>query len=168
MAELPPKMIHNGRPRDQDFAPDEILYRRVPTDLWDEDDEQDLDVDSIDLPDMSTVRSKYAHPEWARFDNGEYKHPDTGVIGFEVRHIPSPMTHLGTWTWTFSPRHVPLDTSFPHAEVWASENGNHIQARARIEPAILLRWREQLFMKIKKFLEPFEEIEVRMEPPPIE
>ena len=55
------------------FAADEVLYRRVPLVLWPSTDD-DIELDAIELPDMSVARSRFGHPEWVRFDvvNGHH------------------------------------------------------------------------------------------------
>jgi hypothetical protein len=166
MTELPAAMCRGGRPKDKEFKSAEYLYRRVPPELWESKDD-DIELDAIQLPDMSVIRSKYAHPEWARFDGGTYKYPDWGVVGFQVQDIPPRLPHLGVFLWTFAPRHVPLDDNYPHAEVWAFEGERHINAKAKIDPDLHLRWREQLARKLRKFIGPSEDIEVRQEPPAV-
>lgn len=44
-----------------------------------------IDVDAIELPDMSVGRSRLAHPEWLRLARGCH---DWGIVGFEVEGIP--------------------------------------------------------------------------------
>ena len=160
MPELPTAMLRNGRSKDQDFRPDEYLYRRVPLVLW---DFTGVDIDAIELPDMSVVRSKYGHPEWARLESDECIH--WGVIGFRVGDIPAKLLHLGVFTWTFGPRHVPLEENYPHSEVWAFENSTHVSAKNRLDPQLHLRWREMLLRRIKTIIRPYEPTEIRWEPP---
>ena len=118
MPELPPAMRTQGRAADQEFSPDEYLYRRVPLIHWEEWDDF-IELDAIELPDMSVMRSKYAHPEWARFEGDDYEYHDWGVIGFRVGDIPTPLQHLGVFLCTFRAEHVPLKRNFPHSEVRA-------------------------------------------------
>jgi hypothetical protein len=162
MPDLPAAMLRAGRPRDQSFRAAEYLYRRVPLELWDDADEA-IDIDAIARPDMSVVRGKYGHPEWARLESDECA--DWGVIGFQVGHIPARLLHLGVFVWTFAPRHVPLEANYPHSEVWAYENGLHVSAKARLDPDLHLRWREQLLRKIEKTIRPHEQIEIRQTAP---
>lgn len=162
MVELPPAMLKSGRGRDQEFAHDEYLYRRVPLQLWD-DGEDDIEVDAIELPDMSVVRSKYGHPEWARLESDEFL--EWGVVGFTVGDIPAEMLHLGAFTWTFGARHVPLEKNYPHSEVQAYEEGKHVNAKSRLDPNLHLRWREKLLWKIRKIIRPYEDVDVHQDAP---
>lgn len=163
MPDLPSAMMKGDRSEDQVFASDEQLYRRVPFVLWDEDDD-DVDLDAIELPDMSVVRGKYAHPEWARFDRGEYH--ELGVIGFRVDAIPDGFLHLGVFTWLFRAVHVPHRRNYPHAEVQAFEDGVHVDGKTRdLDPDAHLRWRELLFRQVKKIYRPREVVDFREDPP---
>ncbi len=161
MPDLPSAMLRNGRPKDQDFRPDEYLYRRVPLVLWAFDFA--VDIDAIELPDMSVIRGKYGHPEWARLESDECI--DWGVIGFRVGDIPARLLHLGVFTWTFGPRHVPLEDNYPHSEVWAYENGIHVNAKNRLDPHLHLRWREMLLRRIKTIIRPYIPMEIRRDAP---
>lgn len=163
MPDLPSAMMKGDRSEDQVFASDEQLYRRVPFVLWDE-DEDDVDLDAIELPDMSVVRSKYAHPEWARFDRGEYH--EFGVIGCRVDAIPDGFLHLGVFAWSFHAVHVPHRRNYPHAEVQAFEDGKHVDGKTHgLDPDAHLRWRELLFRQVKKICRPREVVDFRYEPP---
>lgn len=155
-------MLRNGRPRDQSFRPDEYLFRRVPLELWDDADEA-LDIDAVQLPDMSVIRGKYGHPEWARLEREECC--DWGVIGFQVGDIPARLLHLGVFVWTFGPRHVPLEENYPHSEIWAYENDVHVNTRIRLDPHLHLRWREMLLRRAQKILAPYEAVEIHQEAP---
>jgi hypothetical protein len=162
MPDLPSAMRRNGRRKDRDFRPDEYLCRRVPLELWDDGDVV-IDIDAIELPDMSVIRSKYGHPEWARLESDECI--DWGVIGFCVGDIPARLLHMGVFTWTFGPRHVPLEENYPHSEVWAYENGMHVNAKNRLDPHLHLRWREILLRRIKTIIRPYKPMEIRQEAP---
>jgi hypothetical protein len=160
MPEIPDAMKERGRPVDDHFIAAEQLFRRVPPDLWN-DGAEDFDIESIELPDMSVLRGKYGHPEWARFNRGKYT--DWGVIGFAVRHIAPPLTHLGVFVWTFSPHHAPERNNYPHSEIRAFENGVHIDMKRsdRIDPHLHLRWRDYLLRHIDKVILPQQQVEFR-------
>ena len=162
MPDLPSAMLRNGRPKDQDFRLDEYLYRRVPLELWDDADVA-IDIDAIELPDMSVIRGKYGHPEWARLESDECI--DWGVIGFRVDDIPVRLLHLGVFTWTFGPRHVPLDENYSHSEVWAYENGTHVNAKNRLDAHLHLRWREMLLRRVKTIIRPYESRDIHRDAP---
>ena len=83
MADLPPGMVQGNRHPVPHFDKAEYLYRRVPHGLWDDDAiGLPIDVDAIEMPDMSVSRSKFAHPEWLRLASGC---DDWGVVGFQVK-----------------------------------------------------------------------------------
>jgi hypothetical protein len=157
-------MVTSGRQADQRFEPEEFLYRRVPPEQWEAWDD-DIELDAIELPDMSVVRGKYAHPEWARFQGDEYKYADWGVIGFRVQNIPSPLQHLGVFICTFRAVHAPLRRNFPHSEVQAFEDEMHIDAPSKLDFNLHLRWREHLLRSIKKLIGPGAVVEIRQEAP---
>lgn len=164
MADRPTAMLRNGRPRDQEFRPEERLFRRVPLQLWD-DGNDPIEVDAIELPDLSVLREKYGHPEWARLESEECG--EWGVICFEVQDIPPRLQHLGVFIWSFRPRHVPLEENYPHSEVWAYENETHINAKHRIDPDLHLRWREMLLRRIRVALRPYQQARLRIAPPDV-
>lgn len=166
MIELPPGMRTEGRQPDQQFHSDEHLYRRVPLVLW-EDADDPIELDAIELPDMSVVRSKYGHPEWARFEGDEYKYEDWGVIGFRVGDIPPELMHLGVFHYTFGPVHDPLKKNYPHSEVRAYENGQHVDVAANLDYALHLRWREHLARRLVKLIAPEGEVDIRPNAPAV-
>jgi hypothetical protein len=158
-------MLREERTPDPGFNPDEDLYRRVPLTHWD-DKSDPLETDAIELPDMSVVRSKYAHPEWTRFDeHGNYAFEEWGIIAFRVGDVPPVLLHLGRFRWTFDVLHTPLKRVYPHSEVYAYEDGVHVSAKEKLDPNLHLRWRELLLRSIRKILGPYESIEVRQDPP---
>lgn len=114
MPELPEGMMQRDRPVDDDFKPDEPLYRRVPHEFWDEDR---VNIDAVDLPDMSVNRGKYSEPGWVRLIGDEYH--DWGVIGFRVEDVPLEIQHLGTHLFKFRTKHVPHKYNYLHSEVQA-------------------------------------------------
>ena len=151
MPEIPEEMKKNGRPRIEDFDPDEYLYRRVIPTQW---DEAGIDIDAIELPDMSVNRSSLGPPQWTRLE--EDRCNDWAVVGFKVRDIPTDMLHLGVYLYTFNVRHIPLENNYPHSEVWCFNNGSHVNAKRELDRALHQRWREKLLWKIKTFLRPYE------------
>jgi hypothetical protein len=119
MAEIPPGMFRNGRPKDQDFAQDDHLFRRVRHEDWEGNRPA---IDSIELPDMSVGWSRYGHPEWLRIDEDHLEEAlcvDWGVVGFMVKDIPDKLLHQGVIVWTFQPIHAPKGANYPHSEVRA-------------------------------------------------
>ena len=154
MPEIPEEMKKNGRPRIKEFEPDEYLYRRVMPEQW---DETEIDIDAIELPDMSVNRSSLGPPHWVRLEEERCK--DWAVVGFKVRDIPTDMLHLGIDLYAFSPMHIPLDLNYPHSEVRCHKNGSHIDAKKHLDHSLHQRSREKLLWKIKTFLRPNEQAE---------
>lgn len=170
MTELPEGMLQRGRPEDDRFEPSEHLYRRVPHVLWEDDY---INLDAIELPDMSVNREKYGPPQWVRLLGEEYH--DWGVIGFHVIDIPPEMQHLGVHIYRFRPRHVPHKRNYPHSEVQAYyANSDSIDAEQHIDDDFLkreqilrlqtlfsdevqLRWREQLRRKCRIIIQAYQD-----------
>ena len=126
------------------FVPDEVLYRRVPLILW-ASKNHDVELDAIELPDMSVARSRFGHPEWVRFDVvNNYHFEEWGVIGFEVRSIHPRLWVNGTDEFTFAPAHDPLDLDYPHTEVRVYLNGAQVHLAEVIPHHVQLKWRELL------------------------
>jgi len=165
MPELPKGMLRGDRPVDQNFDGAELLYRRVPPDSW-KNGHDKITLDAIDLPDMSVLRSRYAHPEWARFHGDQYTYADWGIIGFAVQDIPPQFLDQGVFTYTFAPHHAPEKRNYPHTEVRSFENNVHISVRDRLSPSAHLRWRGLLLRRIQKVILPREERDVQSESPP--
>lgn len=151
MAEIPEELKRNSRPKDEIFAPDEYLFRRVEPDLW---RESGVDIDAVMLPNMSVYRQKYSLPEWALLESDQLA--DWAVVGFKVRDLPSPLMHLGVQLHTFEPRHIPLDENYAHSEVWAFRDGVHIHAKRDIDRILHARWRERLVTQLRTFVRPKE------------
>lgn len=154
MPEIPEEMKQNKRPRIKEFDPEEYLYRRVMPEQW---EEAEIDIDAIELPDMSVNRSSLGPPQWVRLEEERCK--DWAVVGFKVKDIPTDMTHLGVDLYTFDARHIPLENNYPHSEVWAYRNGIHIDAKKNLDKSLHQRWREKLLWRIKTFLRPYEAVE---------
>src|SRR5437016_13046447 len=113
MAEIPPGMMTMGRPDDQDFAEDELLFRRFrPEDF----DGGEVAPEAFELPDMSVNREKYGPPTWLLLEEGCER---WGVASFRVHDIPRerPVLHAGIVVYLLRPEHVPLRYNYPHSEV---------------------------------------------------
>lgn len=116
MPELPESMLQKDRVPDQNFAPEEHLYRRVRPDDW---DDEEIELDAIDFPDMSVTRQKYGKPDSARWVGADYL--DWGVIGFQVRDIPREIPFQGAVIYRMRPVHRPNKRNYPHSEVQVFE-----------------------------------------------
>jgi hypothetical protein len=117
MPDLPEYMLKKDKPTIDHFAPEEHLYRRVPHEYW-EDDEVELD--TIDFPDMSVTRELLAPATSARWIGDEYV--DWGVIGFRVSDIPPGIPFQGAYIYRMKAVHVPLKRNYPHSEVRVFES----------------------------------------------
>jgi hypothetical protein len=162
MPELPEGMMQHDKPVDDIFHADEQMYRRVPHEYW---DDHHVNLDAVELPDMSVNRGKYSLPRWIRLTSPEFC--DWGVIGFQVKEIPAEMQHLGVHIFRFRPKHVPLKYNYPHSEVRAfytkveaPANEEHINREFLKKEKLLnldtlfpdelqIRWREQLRRKCR-------------------
>lgn len=145
MADISEEMKRNGRQKIKEFDPDEYLYRRVMPEQW---EESEIDIDAIELPDMSVNRSSLGPPEWARLE--EERCQDWAVVGFKVKDIPTDMQHLGVHTFTFSPTHVPLELNYPHSEVRCYKDGTYINAKKLLDHAVYQRWRENCSGRLER------------------
>jgi hypothetical protein len=165
MAELPPGMHQGEKHPLPHFDKDEYLYRRVPPILWDDEaDDLPIDVDALEMPDMSVGRSRLAHPEWLRLASGC---DDWAVVGFRTEDIP-PERWIDGIPYAFRPEHVPLRHNYPHAEVRAYERatGVHMDGKAVMLPErVHLEWRERLLRKVRVFLTPGQPAKIRQHNP---
>lgn len=152
MPEKPPEMHRNGRPKVPEFRPEERLYRRVSPDNW---GDPRVEVDALDLPDMSVNRGKpIGEPGWVLLESDEYAH--WGIIFFEVQNIPERVVHEGGSTYSFKAVHIPHDENYPHSEIWAFLGEVHVQARRELDPALSLRWRNALLQRTHTHRRPTE------------
>jgi hypothetical protein len=165
MTQLPEGMYQRDQHLVPHFPPDEYLYRRVPHELWSpQADGSPIDVDAIEMPDMSVGRSRFAHPEWLRLAAGC---EDWAVIGFQVCRIPAERWIDGL-RYSFRAQHVPDRKNYPHSEVWAFEDktGVHVDGKTVLLPErIHLEWRERLLRAVEVFLKSREPAGIREHSP---
>jgi hypothetical protein len=166
MPELPDYMYQREQQPDQKFLPDEMLYRRVPRETWDETDEwedEDIALDCIEFPDMSVSRGKYGPMDAVRWEKG--KLVDWGVIGFRVSDIPESVPFQGAFVYRMTPVHMPERKNYPHSEVQVFESPwleptirTHIteSALAGIPREAQQEWRELLRRQCYIILRPGE------------
>ncbi|MEQ9588030.1 MAG: hypothetical protein RJS97_08760 [Parvibaculaceae bacterium] len=151
MADVPEEMKKHGRDEDVHFADDEHLFRRFPPEFC---EGQRIVIEALELPDMSVNRAKYGPPNWLLLheDFGGW-----GVFGFEVGHIPAEFVEDGVTKYTFGPKHRPLKNNYPHSEVRAYRDGEHIDAKKSellLDPEAHQRWRQRLAWKCKIVIQP--------------
>ncbi len=169
MSKPPLAMRSNGRHLAPHFEKDEYLFRRVPLDYWDAPcDVRNLDVDAVQMPDLSVGRSKFGHAEWVRFDvfNNHF-FEDWGILGFEVQNVPTEQRKGGVDLFTFDVVHMPEDMDYPHSEIQAFKNGAHIdqQRTDELPEDIHLLWRERLLRKAVAIIKPGVNVLIRQTPP---
>jgi hypothetical protein len=126
---------------DNVFAPDEYLFRRVHPDSLPAGVDE-IEVDSLEMPDMSVNRQKYGPAELVIKG-----YVGWGIVKFRVREIPQSQQINGILPHEFKPVHAPLDSTehgYPHSEIRAYRNGQHIDAKQELDRTISLRWREKL------------------------
>jgi hypothetical protein len=150
MAEVPDEMLTKDRPGDPIFTADERLFRRLKPDAL---DGTRIAPDAIELPDMSVNRSKYGPPEWLLLDD-EFQ--AWGVFAFRVGDIASELLDKAVTKYTFDAQHRPLKYNYPHTEIWAYRDGEHIDAKKALllDPGLHQRWRQMLAWKCRIVIAP--------------
>jgi hypothetical protein len=124
---MPPEhLLRNGRPEDQAFDADELLYRRYIREHL----HNDKIVDAhFDFPRTSVNRGKYSQPEDVLFsENGQFER--WGVLEFPVSGIPAILQDAQGERFVCFPAHAPLDSNYGHTEIACERE------RQRGEPAI--------------------------------
>jgi hypothetical protein len=158
-------MRANGRPKDPHFHRDEYLFRRVPTQIWD-DPSSELGVEAVALPDLSVGRSKYSHAEWVRFDTDHnHFYASWAVVGIQVDSVPAEIWKEGVFHFTFRVIHDPDDKNYPHSVVSAFENDKHINLLDNLPEDLHLKWREKVLRRTETIIKPFQKVRVRQQPP---
>lgn len=159
---LPEGMLQRERLPVQRFEPAEFLYRRIPPQLWDRSPHR-VDVDAINLPDMSVGRSRFGHPEWLRLAPGC---DAWAVVGFRIALVPTEQRYNGL-PYLVRAIHVPLRRDYPHSEVQLFDRtGAHVDGKALPMPdEVNLAWREKLLRVLEVFLLPEQPAIIRTESP---
>jgi hypothetical protein len=110
-------MNRNGRLADQEFRPEELLYRRYIQQHF----EHGKIVDAHFSFPPSTNRQKYSEPEDVLFsEDGRFD--SCGVLEFEVIAIPAEIEDDQRTKFVFFPRHVPEEMNYSHTEVWCERS----------------------------------------------
>jgi hypothetical protein len=132
-----------GRPPIPHFPPDELLFRRFPPRYV---SGAHVDIAAIELPDMSCNRGSLGPQEWLLIG-----FEDWGVFQFLVADIPPQQLEQGVISIEFSPAHVPLKNNYPHSEVRAYRDGQHIdQSHAGLlSRQADVMWRQRLLWKTR-------------------
>ena len=150
MSEIPEAMMTRERDPDRLFTPNERLFRRFPPIYA---DGTRVEMDAIALPDMSVNREKYGPPKWLLLDDD---FEGWGVFAFEVADIPDGFLVEGVRMYSFKPVHCPQKRNYPHSEVRAYENGEHISSGSpeRLPRDVQLRFRERLRWGVRVCIQP--------------
>jgi hypothetical protein len=172
MSRIPAAMRENNRHPVPHFDQEEFLYRRIPPDCWD-DPAAPIDVNAVNLPDISVGRSRFGHPEWLRvdivIDAAGQKHEryfeQWAVIGFKVNDIPSERWADGVFHYTFASFHDPEEHNYPHSEIRCFQNGVHVNALEKLPEEMHLKWRELLLRSKTIFLKPRQPAAIRQTAP---
>jgi hypothetical protein len=110
-------MNRNGRLADQEFRPEELLYRRYIQEHF----ENGKIVDAHFSFPPSTNRQKYSEPEDVLFsEDGRFD--SCGVLEFEATAIPAEIEDDQRNAFVFFPRHVPEEINYSHTEVWCERS----------------------------------------------
>ena len=146
-------MIRGNRPRNQHFEDDEKLYRRFRPDMV---DGRRLELDAVCMPDMSVMRESLMDDmRWVLIDpDGQRDFSSWGIAYFRVEDVPCEVLFRGAQLYIFGPRHVPLPRNYPHSEVWAYRDGEHLQGRNALPPEVHLTFRERLLQRTRIAVRP--------------
>lgn len=65
--------------------------------------------------------------------------------------VPTELLDKAVTRYTFEPKHRPLKYNYPHSEVWAYRDGEHIDANKAflLDPDLHQRWRQMLAWKCR-------------------
>jgi hypothetical protein len=146
--EYPPELLCSGRPPDQVFDPEELLYYRVTA----FDHQGKVNVDEIRCPDTSVNRGKCSRPEHVLCPSFP-KFVGCKVAQFSVAEVPHQLSTGDARTISFKVEHDPicqptsLEENYSHCEIRAFE----ANARAkRVSEAVNKQYR----MKLRNVMKP--------------
>ncbi len=144
--------------------PEEMLFRRVPPKLW---DDEHVELDTVELPDMSVNRGSLGPAAWARL--ADHGYPNWGVIGFRVGDVPPEFEYRGVYAYATRVCHSPLKYNYPHSEVRAFEaptgprgpeapiDKKLLDKLVDATPEVYQRWREHIRRRCRIVLRPDQE-----------
>ena len=141
MRKVPSELDQGIRVADQNYVPEEHLFRRFRPEYGDE-----PDLDAIQLPDISVNRGKYCEPLhtlWS--ESGQYD--EWGVLRFSVKNVPPRLSFAGIKEYKFEIFHAPQRRNYPHTEIRASnETGERLvdKAMAKMDRDTNLKFREKI------------------------
>jgi hypothetical protein len=131
MPEVPAHLLRNGRPVDNEFAGEELLFRRYGL--------QQLDgrgrlIDAVLQFPLSTNRQKYSNPEDVLFSQTN-EYDGLGIIELPVAGIPVIVDDgLGQLHY-FRPCHLPEEDNYSHTHIHSEDQHNPGQEVPSTRPA---------------------------------
>ncbi len=144
-ADLPAGMLQGDRPVVPEFDADEELYRRLmPQHLV----RNKVHLAAIDLPDISTLRSKLANsdPSWALKEPSRVSFEGWGVFGMPISRIPAAIYYRGVESYDIKIQHVPHARNYPHSEIRAYSGEKRLDKNSinSMPPESRMRFRHKL------------------------
>jgi hypothetical protein len=140
MPDIPERMKANGREANPVFDPAEYLYRRfLPNE-----DPDEIEIDMIEMPDMSCLRELYALPEHAIWHR-ECLYDGWGVLQVRVREVPHTVK-----SWSIRPAHTPRPDNYAHTDIRCHDatSGKEVHITDKnselIDPDVHLQFREKM------------------------
>ena len=158
MFEVPKGMLKCDRPKDHIFCRHEELYRRLrPEDYFrGRSGKKRFSLYSMDLPDVSVVRSKHnGKPEYALYDDVNKVHyVRWGIVSFEVSDIPAQPQNAGV-AYNLKCVHKPHKKNYHHSEVqlWDLQD-HHIVMTDHVPYEVQKKWQKEMRMALKLHKEP--------------
>jgi hypothetical protein len=130
VADIPERLMRNGRAEDQQFQAAEKLFHRYVMKNYDHGNFLNVAVASA----PSVNREKYSQAEDVLISETD-KYAGWGVVSFAVQDIPSQLL-IENPTHRFFPRHAPEDNNYAHSEVWCNRIG---QEGPHVKPSNLVK-----------------------------
>jgi len=152
MSDIPQRMYTAGRTPQQDFAPEEKLWRRIKKEHAFPNGR--IDLGAIELPDISVNREN---------DDGEPRdlllneHAGWGVAEFRVDDIPSPQVYRGFEKYDFVPVHVPEKKNWYHSEIRGYRSGDHVSTAQGFPEEVSRQWRHRMRQRMRLVMFPSED-----------
>jgi hypothetical protein len=124
--ELPERLKRNGRAADQEFAAAEKLFRRYTKLHYVDGQFTGIGLNLESPP--STNREKYSEPADVLFSPTN-QYAGWGVLSLAVQDITITLP-TDQARYSFSPKHMPLEDNYAHAEIWCDltePTGQHVE-----------------------------------------
>lgn len=121
-----PKRLHSaGRKENQDFSKDNVFYRRVPPDCYDEICETITPSFARDFHNLSVCRDSFCEfPEDVLYDAKQSKCCENwGIIAIKKEIILNTKKDKikndnDGCEYSLTPKHMPEEFQYPHCEIW--------------------------------------------------